>query len=414
MTMNENKTKAIAGQLVDLAAKLKDGDALPTSFSSMTFLVHEKQLGLAGKDAETFDEACSTLLQETRWSDKFSETYVADLLRRLLGQLHTDGSPTKAEQLLKELEANYQAYQKTHTVLILLSSIVMHEPALKIGQVTIKKMTPDELRRRLGVHAATQVGQHLTESLANSVVAEFSTVAEPIRAKEIAIEETRRVMDLLRYAIPFIFPDHYKRLGMNVGITGDFAQGEIMAVILPCLDGKSMTFTSESKGPLIPVHVSSETMDKLRECGAWDVAAILAKPVSSLSDFERVLLRGIHWFGNALPQAEPENELLSLVTCLETFLTPRDSNPIGTAIAEGVALLLGKTLDERKKLKRRVKNLYGKRSSVSHGGEKAVLEADLTELREVAKKLVRHMISLNTSIQSQKELLEKIEDQKLT
>ncbi len=144
-----------------------------------------------------------------------------------------------------------------------------------------------------------------------------------------------------------------------------------------------------------------------------DVSAILAKPVSALSDFERVLLRGLHWFGNALPQKEPENELLSLVTCLETFLTPRDGNPIGTAIAEGVALLLGNTLDERKKLKKRVKDLYGKRSSVSHGGEKAVLESDLIELREIAKNFIQRMISLGKRIQSQKELLEMIEDQKL-
>jgi hypothetical protein len=246
------------------------------------------------------------------------------------------------------------------------------------------------------------------------VVAEFSAVAEPIRAKEIAVDETRRAMDLLRYAIPFLVPEHYKSLSMNVGITGDINEGEIRAVILPCLDDKSITFTSESKGPILPFDVTRETINKLRECGALDVAAILAKPASTLSDFERVLLRGIHWFGNALPQKESANELLSLVTCLETFLTPRDSNPIGTAIAEGVALLLGKSVDDRKKLKKRVKDFYGKRSGVSHGGEKAVLESDLAELRGIASRLIQRMISLTTSIPSQKELLEMIEDQKLS
>ena len=125
---------------------------------------------------------------------------------------------------------------------------------------------------------------------------------------------------------------------MNVGITGDIAEGEIWAVILPCPDDGSITFTSESKGPVFPLDMTREMLDKLRECGALAVAAILAKPASSLSDFERVLLRGIHWFGNALPQPEPENVLLSLVTCLETFLTPRDGNPIAYALNNWEAL----------------------------------------------------------------------------
>jgi hypothetical protein len=411
--MNANRRQALAAQLVNVAAKLKDADTIPGSARFIGVLVGEKHFGLAGEDADSFDEMSSTLLQQSGWVEKYSETHIGNLLRTLLGDLYGSNTPARAEQLLADLDAGYQAYLKRHTVLVPLSGITMHESELVIGQVAIKKIAPDELRRRLGMHAGTQFGRHLIESLGNLVVAEFSAIAEPVRAKEIALDETRRAMDLLRYAIPFIVPECFKRLSVNVGITGDITEAEIRAVILPCEDDRSITFTSENKGPILPLAVSRETIDKLRECGAQDVAAILAKAAPCLSDFERVLLRGIHWFGNALPQREPENELLSLVTCLETFLTPRDGNPIGTAIAEGVALLLGNTLDERKKLKKRVKDLYGKRSSVSHGGEKAVLESDLAELREIAKRLIRRMISLSTGIQSQKELLESIEDQKL-
>jgi hypothetical protein len=411
--MNANRRQALAAQLVNVAAKLKDADTIPGAARFIGVLVGEKHFGLAGEDADAFDEMSSTLLQQSGWVEKYSETHIGNLLRTLIGDLYGSNTPARAEQLLADLDAGYQAYQKRHTVLVPLSGIAMHEHELVIGQVAIKKIAPDELRRRLGMHAGTQFGRHLIESLGNLVVAEFSAIAEPVRAKEIALDETRRAMDLLRYAIPFIVQEYFKRLSMNVGITGDIAEAEIRAVILPCADDRSITFTSENKGPIFPLDVSRETMDKLRECGAQDVAAILAKATPCLSDFERVLLRGIHWFGNALPQREPENELLSLVTCLETFLTPRDGNPIGTAIAEGVALLLGNTLDERKKLKKRVKDLYGKRSSVSHGGEKAVLESDLAELREIAKRLIQRMISLSTGIQSQKELLESIEDQKL-
>jgi hypothetical protein len=163
----------------------------------------------------------------------------------------------------------------------------------------------------------------------------------------------------------------------------------------------------------MPLLITSDNITKLRDCGALDIAGFLEKPLASLTDIERVILRGIHWFGNALCQGEAENELLSLITCLETFLTPRDGNPIGTAIGEGIAILLGSGLEERKSLKKRVKDLYRQRSSVSHGGEKAVLEDDLTALRDIAKRLIFKVVELRNQLNSQKELLELIEDEKL-
>jgi hypothetical protein len=174
-----------------------------------------------------------------------------------------------------------------------------------------------------------------------------------------------------------------------------------------------MTFTSDNNRPRLPLIITPENITKLHDCGAMDIAGFLEKSPVSLTEIERVILRGLHWFGNSMCQGEAENELLSLTTCLETFLTPKDGNPIGTAIAEGIAILLGTGLEERKRLKKRVKDLYGKRSGVSHGGHKAVLEADLTVLRDIAKRLIFKVVELCTRLNSPKELLELIEDAKL-
>ncbi len=409
--MDEKKKKALAVRFAHLASKLRDSDTLPASRHSVSFLVGERSLGVADENADAVGELVKNLLQQCSWSAKYSESHTGALVHEMLGKLHGDCNQTKAEQLLTELDREYEAYQKTQVVLIPLSGIEMHEPELKLGHVTIKKMTPDSIRGRLAFHAGTQIGRHLIQTLGNSVVAEFSIVAEPARAKEIAVDETRRVMELLRYSIAF--SPSYKQLGMNVSIAGDFPEGSVNAVVLPSPEDTSMTLTSDGKGPAVPYRLNKKAMDALRDCGALEVSAILAKPVASLTDFEEALLRAMHWFASALTEPELENELLKLITCLEAFLTPRDGNPIGTANAEGVALLLGKTLDERKKLKKKVRDLYGKRSGVSHGGKKAVLEADLKELREIAKCLIQSMIPLRTSIQSQEELLDHIENMKL-
>jgi len=411
--MNQNKLKAFAKELVELAGHLQDGDAMPAMTRSMSFLVGEKHVGLCGPDAATLQELSGRFYEECGWGDKFSESYVSELLRKVLAELYISNTTATAEDALAKHVADHQAYQKRHSVLVPLTGIALHVPSLKLGRVRIIQPSEHDLARRLGKNVVSNPGQYVLKSLVGRVLAEFEAVAEPIRAKEMAVEETRRALEVLRYAIPFIFGAGYQDFGLNVSIVGDFPESDCLTFIMPSADDNSMTFTSENNRPAIPLHINDENLAKLNECGAMAVAAFLEKPVATLTDIERVLLRGLHWFGNALCHGETENELLSLTTCLETFLTPRDNNPIGTAIAEGIAILLGDSLDERKRLKKRVKELYGKRSGVSHGGEKAVLDSDLVELRDVAKRLIQKVITLQAKVTSQKALLELIEDGKL-
>jgi len=161
-------------------------------------------------------------------------------------------------------------------------------------------------------------------------------------------------------------------------------------------------------GP-IPYTFNERTVKRLKEIGAFDVSSVLQKPLIDQSQFERTLLRGVHWFANAQFEKERENELLCLITCLETFLTPEDGNPIGTAIAEGVAFLLETDVDSRKRMKKTVQKLYRLRSGVSHGGNKAVSDADLDDLQCITKNFVTKMIQFRNKVTSQKQLLEKLE-----
>ena len=386
---------------------------MPAATRSMSFLVGEKHVGFSGQDNENYQEVCNNFYKESGWADKYSEGYVSELLRKVLAELYTSNTAGTAEAALAKHLAEYKAYRKRHSVLVPVTGVALHVPSLKLGRVTLIHLSEADLARRLGKNAVTNPGQYILKTLGGSVLAEFEGTAEPIRAKEMAVEETRRALEVLRYSIPFIFQGGYKDLRLNVSIVGDFPDSDCMTFIMPSSDDNSMTFTSENNRPAIPLHINEGNLAKLKECGALEVAALLEKPLGGLADIERVLLRGLHWFGNALCQGEAENELLSLTTCLETFLTPKDGNPIGTAIAEGVAILLVSSLEDRKRMKRRVKELYSKRSGVSHGGEKAVLESDLVELRDVAKRLIHKVITLRSEVTSQKALLEMIEDAKL-
>lgn len=411
--MNENKLKAFAKQLVDIAGHLQTGNPPPSKTHFMSLLAGDKPVAMVDQHVVEFNEFNGKFYQESGWSDKYSEHYVTNFLRALLGKIYIAKTTSAAEETLENQASAYQSYQKRHTVLLPLTGIHFTVPSLKLGRVTIIQPSNQELVQRLGKNFAIGPGQHYYQAISGMALAEFQAVAEPVRAKEMAVEETRRALEILRYGIPFIVQKDYKNLGINVSIVGDFPESDCLTLVMPSDDDNSMTLTSDNNRPQIPLPINEDNLRTLNDCGALKASTFLEKPVSNLTDLERATLRGIHWFGSALCQRQAENELLNLTTCLETFLTPRDGNPIGTAIAEGVAILLSDNLDERKRLKKRVKDLYGKRSGVSHGGEKAVLDSDLAELREVAKRLIQTVITLQPTVNSQKALLNKIEDAKL-
>ena len=93
-------------------------------------------------------------------------------------------------------------------------------------------------------------------------------------------------------------------------------------------------------------------------------------------------------------QVEPANEFLSLVNCLETFLTRDigDTASISNAFAVGVAWVLGQNFAERKSLRKEMKKLYDKRSSITHTGQQDDLADGLHLLRERVKSFLQAMV----------------------
>jgi hypothetical protein len=133
------------------------------------------------------------------------------------------------------------------------------------------------------------------------------------------------------------------------------------------------------------------------------------------SDFEKAILRAIHWFSLAEKQPGNENKILALITCLETFLTSEYGNPIRNTVAEGSAIILEKTLDSRKYIKQRINEFYKQRSSISHGGgSKNILDSDIAELKKLVQLFIQNMIKRRSEFKARKDVLEWIDDQKLS
>jgi len=177
-------------------------------------------------------------------------------------------------------------------------------------------------------------------------------------------------------------------------------------------DDEAFELNTQLVGPDTNLVISDDTIKQMKQKGVLEFSDILRKPDKTVTNFERSLLRALHWFASAMKQHELENRILNLLTGIEVLLTPIDGNPIGTAVAEAVAILLSTGSENRIRLKRRIKQLYRLRSGISHGGHKEIFESDTTELLSVLGTLLMKLVKRRQEFESQRKLLDWIEEQK--
>ena len=77
-------------------------------------------------------------------------------------------------------------------------------------------------------------------------------------------------------------------------------------------------------------------------------------------------------------------------------------------------MILGSNLTERKRLKSRVKELYGLRSVVSHGEHSSILNKDVVDLKFIAMRLLVKMIGRREDFISRRNLIDWLEEQRLS
>jgi len=112
------------------------------------------------------------------------------------------------------------------------------------------------------------------------------------------------------------------------------------------------------------------------------------------ADAVRALTRISYFVNSARDCSDLSVKVAHYSTCLE-ILFSTDSSEISHELAERVALFLGQTFEERKRIFNRVKGLYSVRSKVVHGD--VFSKASLGRLREIsldADDLLRQLLRL--------------------
>lgn len=411
-----------------------------------------------------------SLLKDLVYAAKFSEEFLEKLLQKKMQEMihrfrQQDIPRIRPQRVARETASSIfdelDNYTIRQTIYLPVSGIILgvDEESLEIGNITFLKMTQERINEVIThmsssimalsntpeykqgfIRAFTEDLQQIFSDPENVVYAVYHAEAEPIRARERAVRECYQVFDLLRYALPMlsnIYPMDFS-IPMNVfddttDETGEFIErdrtvpsepGRFIAFglrgevgtnttrhIVTLRDSPSFSFETDRKQRFLPLELHSNTIEIMDRAKVFEVSNILKKGEEVLTSFERTILRSIHWFGNAQTPIQPEYILLSLMSSIEAFLNPPEGHDgVTAAVTEGVAALEGEQEQDYKFMKKRMQELYDKRSALSHGDHAEIYERDISELRAIAFSIIHLMIQRRDKYATQRELYERVRE----
>ncbi len=420
--MHPNAKQAFIEKIVAIARK-----ASPTGEPSSKFPAHfgrkNVDFYLDSPTADELQQLYNKLLGSDSCGNRFSEKYIRENIDDILaGAVASDNLQKTSEQFDGFLE-EIENYNKEFLVIVPLVGITIKNRKLPLGQVVIRQFFGSNYRKtskrieeiilantRHTMEEKREHIQHATKDLSElegRVCAEYIIKAEAQRARERAIEEVHRAIDLLYYCRRALHSDDWRvRIGLLGEVSHDWR-------IIPVISTNDYAYNigGEVVGPLSQLEISPRTIAVMRKMGVFELSEVLQK--EKPTDFEEMLLRCIHWYANSQVQVERENELLSLITSLEVLFT-RQGASIAITVAESTAFVLAKGLTERKRVSERIKAIHDLRSKISHGGNKAINDDDLDYLRAAVFYVVQEMVRRKKEFRAKKDLLNWIEDQRLS
>ncbi len=415
---------------------------------SQKYIIIGKNVGLLGDGIAQFEQLLEQIWTKLHCDGIFTKEWVDKELKDILVRIFEEGEQTNLPVFFDQLVGSIENFAIEQNIYLPLDNIEMSgDDVLELGRVKLKKMTDtriqDVCRAIENVIMQTanteeekpQIIEHLHKysinPLRNKICAEFSCVAQSDVAGERAEEEALRAIDLLRFAIPsiytFLYPaefyspserekqkkkrqksEYRTRTRVGVGLQGEVSVGIRRTVIIQT-NVEAFSLPGKFVG-MRPFEVSDLNRNTMEQIGALKVSAWLRQ--QTVTPFQDAILRSIHWFANALVQFEIENELLNLVTSLETLLA-RESDNLMEAVGYGIAFILGNNINERKELISRYNEIYKVRSSTSHHGYRRADEVDLIELRYLSMKIIKFAIEKSGEWEKPEELSAWIKEKKL-
>lgn len=187
-----------------------------------------------------------------------------------------------------------------------------------------------------------------------------------------AIEIAEKLCNTFEYVINYMIADlHHIR---SIGVSS--YRGSINSEVVVCNNSSLNISSSSTIAYLVNISDSFFKDVSLGNDKIWD---LLKK--SQLTEIEKRLINSIEWIGKAVLELDKSKSLIQFVIAIESmlhydekaFVTPS----IVSQLSDSLAFITKSDFEERKAISKSFKDIYQKRSAISHGASKKILFSDL-------------------------------------
>jgi hypothetical protein len=193
-------------------------------------------------------------------------------------------------------------------------------------------------------------------------VARVRVYAEPVRARELAVDRVDVAVGVLRFFAPAHFDS---RIVSRIDSWG-YAPQRTDTIFLADQSGRCTNISESLIDPPGPMTLDDEAVSFLLGAGLAELREIVSKV--SRSDLEEAILSGVLLFGRGALTPDLRQRLVWYCAALESVLLKNTTESITQNLAERLAIGAYATLTERKQAISDVRAAYDLRSRFMHHG----------------------------------------------
>jgi hypothetical protein len=380
------------------------------------FPIGTSAIGLSGSSYETFIKLCRELYEAAQLNVSVSETFVVDRCFEWLRQRHLRSTSLGFTNFVFE-----ECTQHVIALVVWLPIVGLHvEKELRLGKVVLKPIRQSDWRRWVSEWQTTQAAEipQLRQFLIDVetdrlTVAVFRTVAEPIKAVEMALEKTEATLDVLRYFAP---SNHDPSTPTFCSVAGTEPVSRPKHLILQDDSLVSAGITLNTLRARHPWRIDEPLMRKMRDAGFNTLASLLTKPANDKTELQKDFIKALAIYSKSCIAQNLTDKLLYAVLTLESVLLKDQSESLQKHIGERMAFMTGRSLEERIAIIDNYKKAYALRSLAVHHGRQVekenleVLEQFIPSTWFTLKWIVSRLDQFNTK----QEMIEHIDDIKFS
>jgi hypothetical protein len=337
---------------------------------SESFMHQNQQIGLIGEAYKELQRLAENIQKLNGFQNTISKEFLfTNIFSWLKSRYLNQETINLTDVLLRKCISSIEVIE----IWIPIAHLII-ESEFKLGNITLRALTKEIFdnweKNTLDVQKdhperfddIKQYYNKLRKTFQGNAVAIFQTKAEQEQGKKMAFIETEKAISLLRlFSSAMLFPQvkSYCRVfgKENVEFSFHFV-------------GSEKHLTTENKSVIDQGFsawtISNQKLQLLRNAGLNSISSLLRE--QNPSDFQDKLLQSLFIYSKASIANNLSDKIINTLTSLETLLLKDENEPIILNLSDRIAFLLGNTVDERKRIVKVIKEIYGLRSKLIHHG----------------------------------------------